>query len=619
MTNELQIQRLLGEAYRAAEMGQLALAEQFFRQVLSSNPEQPDALVGLGSIAARDQRPDEAVKFFLAAVQINPGNIHATIWAGMLLSQIGRYAESVPLLEQALTLYPEGMQVLVSLGNSFYRLGKPAKSYECFNKALALAPGDPGLLYSRAMCLRDLLLDGQAESDLELALSKAPSLNGYVQLAEIQLGSARPEVAIQTAQKAIRLDPTHAGPYSQVARGLGQLNRDQDAEPYWTRAEEIASNKETVLNARARSLNAVGRFAEAKQVLLRSVDLNPNSGETYYSIVSSQRCAEADRELVSSIEHRIGSVDLPGRDRLYMLYSLGKASNDFLEFGRAIDYFDQANALCMQLKGDDLPFDPDQFRRYIDSQIQLFTESSIASSQLAGNGSDTPIIVTGMLRSGTSLTEQILSCHPKVGGAGEQPYWHEHEAELHKPGTDKLDVELLAPLADRYLDILRRIAPGCERIIDKNPANSLILGLIASAFPKAKIIHMRRHPVDTALSIWMTPITTTANFVCNRSNIVFAYKEYERITEHWRSSIPATQYLEISYETLTEKPEETIRSMLEFCELEWDPACLHPEHNKRPVRTPSFWQVRQPLYKTSANRWKNYKAWLGEFEQLVPS
>jgi hypothetical protein len=146
----------------------------------------------------------------------------------------------------------------------------------------------------------------------------------------------------------------------------------------------------------------------------------------------------------------------------------------------------------------------------------------------------------------------------------------------------------------------------------------MIAGLLHLAFPNARIIHTIRHPVDTALSIWMTQMQTVAPFVCDRDNIVFAYREYERLARHWRSVMPADRYLEIRYEDLVLDSERVTRQMVDFCGLGWDEACLHPEDNLRAVRTPSFWQVRQPLYTTSIDRWRNYEPWLGSFRDLLP-
>jgi len=137
------------------------------------------------------------------------------------------------------------------------------------------------------------------------------------------------------------------------------------------------------------------------------------------------------------------------------------------------------------------------------------------------------------------------------------------------------------------------------------------------AFPNMRIIHTRRNAIDTALSIWMTPMSTRAEFVSDRENIVFAYKEYLRLVKHFREILPEDRFLDLRYEDLVSQPDSQVRRLVGFCGLEWDESCLHPELNTRRIKTPSFWQVRQPIYKSSTDRWRKYEPWLGVFEELA--
>jgi len=160
---------------------------------------------------------------------------------------------------------------------------------------------------------------------------------------------------------------------------------------------------------------------------------------------------------------------------------------------------------------------------------------------------------------------------------------------------------------------------GAKRVVDKQPGNLILAGALHIAYPNARIIHMKRHPVDTAVSIWTTHIRTSTRFVNHKGNIAFAFHEHDRLMQHWRETIPSDRFLDVSYESLISDRERTTRQMLEFCGLTWSDSCLEPEKNKKLVITPSLWQVRQPVYRTSIDRWKNYEPWLGEFGQLLES
>jgi hypothetical protein len=172
-------------------------------------------------------------------------------------------------------------------------------------------------------------------------------------------------------------------------------------------------------------------------------------------------------------------------------------------------------------------------------------------------------------------------------------------------------------LSKEYLATLQKLAPNFEYVIDKNPANGMVAGALQLALPYSRIIHMQRNAIDCVISIWTTHVRTSADFVCNRENIVLAYKEYLRLAEHWQSVIPENRFLNVHYEDLIEDPERITHQMTDFLGIEWENALIHPEENPQAVRTPSYWQVRQPFYKGSKDRWKRYEPWLGAFKNLA--
>jgi len=228
-----------------------------------------------------------------------------------------------------------------------------------------------------------------------------------------------------------------------------------------------------------------------------------------------------------------------------------------------------------------------------------------------------PLLIVGLPRSGTTLVEQILSAHPSVAAGGELQFWRLRALELESDRNALLDPRALARSANDYLGLLEQIGPGAARVTDKAPLNFEALGLILSALPKARVIHCRRAPVDTALSIYFTEFASSLGFAFDRADIVHAWREYRRLMDHWRSVLPSHRMLEIDYEALVTDPEPHIRRLVAFAGLEWDEACLAPEHNARVVKTASLWQVRQPIYRTSLQRWRRYEPWLGELAELI--
>ena len=152
---------------------------------------------------------------------------------------------------------------------------------------------------------------------------------------------------------------------------------------------------------------------------------------------------------------------------------------------------------------------------------------------------------------------------------------------------------------------------------DKMPFNFLWAGLIHLAFPRAIIIHCRRAAVDTALSIHQTHFHPGLAFPTGGDELVAYFRSYQRLIDHWRSVLPADRFLEVDYEDLTRAPEPVIRRIIAACGLTWHDACLRPECNPRAVKTPSKWQTRQPIYRTSVARWRRYEPWLGPLRALV--
>jgi hypothetical protein len=233
---------------------------------------------------------------------------------------------------------------------------------------------------------------------------------------------------------------------------------------------------------------------------------------------------------------------------------------------------------------------------------------------------DRAVLIVGMPRSGTTLVEQILSSHARVAAGGELGFWGEHGTSVVAEGRDALTRERMGQLVDGYQVLLREVSPDALRVTDKYPFNFMHLGLIRMAFPRAFIIHCRRHPVDTCLSIYATYFgDRNFAFMGDRKDLPFYYREYAKVMRHWREALPDARFLEIDYEKLVSDRDAETRRLVSFCELEWDDACLHPERNRRAITTASRWQASQPVYRNSVERWRNYAPWLGAFAELMPA
>jgi hypothetical protein len=279
--------------------------------------------------------------------------------------------------------------------------------------------------------------------------------------------------------------------------------------------------------------------------------------------------------------------------------------------------YDEAQRLASVSRFGSRPFDAEGYRAGIAEIRASFPVESEVNRFNPGVDTDLPILIVGMIRSGTTLTEQILSSHPDVGAAGEHPYWKMHGGSAAALTKLAADPARAGRVAQGYVEALKKVSPGERYVTDKLPGNYLRLGLIHAALPNARIIHCRRRPLDTTFSIYTTPNRSAPSFSHSKEALVFAYRQYLELMSHWREVLPTDRFLEIDYEHLVHDPRPVVERVLAFCRLEWDEGCLHPERNANEVATPSLWQVRQPIYQSSVERWRNYEPWLGALRELI--
>jgi tetratricopeptide (TPR) repeat protein len=442
-------------------------------------------------------------------------------------------------------------------------------------------------LGARLRLIAMLLLDGEIETAsiyareaLALAPESAPTL---LLAAEVKLAEGERDLADEFIRRALTLDPNSS--IGHCTWGFRKLNS--------------------------------GDFDGARLSLLRSIELQPNQGLAYMGLTQTRKLGPDEQPLLSRMERVLASGRVPANETGSLRFAIAKSYDDLGRCEEAMTAFDDAHDSEYRFRFGSGVFDKAAYSRTIDSIIELLSRERVSASQSVGIDSDLPILVVGMLRSGTTLTAQILSSHSTVGASGENLFWGKF---MQRPdGLSELasDPEHLRQAAKEYVKLLQASSPGKVRVIDKLPGNYLRLGLIHLALPNAKIVHCRRSPIDTALSIYTTPNRTAPSFTHSREGIVFTYREYLRLMEHWRGILPASRFFEIRYEELVADPEPEIRRLFEFCELDWEPACLRPELNSKEVATPSLWQVRQPIYRSSVERWRRYEPWLGAFRELL--
>jgi hypothetical protein len=304
----------------------------------------------------------------------------------------------------------------------------------------------------------------------------------------------------------------------------------------------------------------------------------------------------------------IASSGIAPLDESDMRFSIGKYYDDVNDFGNAFQNYKRANEL---LKTAAQEYDRQERTRFVDDMIRVYSRESVLSLRGDGSASMKPVFVVGMMRSGTSLVEQIIASHPRAKGAGELGYWSDtadsHQSEQRQ---NILSLPTRTGLAEAYLKVLQAGTGDATRIVDKAPINSDHLGLIYSVFPKARVVYMQRDPIDTCLSCYFQKFSAALNFTMDLSDLAHYYGEHHRLMAHWRAVLPPGSILDVPYAGLVADQEGWSRKILDFLGLEWDDRCLDFYKTERQVVTASYWQVRQKIYLNSVKRWRNYEKFI---------
>jgi hypothetical protein len=302
---------------------------------------------------------------------------------------------------------------------------------------------------------------------------------------------------------------------------------------------------------------------------------------------------------------------MPNQQAIHFHFALGKCLEDLGDHDRAFPHFIEG---C-KLKRSSINYDSAQMTRRFNDVMRVFDRATIARLRGGGNPSAVPLFVLGMPRSGTTLLEQIIASHPEVHGAGEitdllKIAWKSPDSAY--PGNIlALDQATLSKWGDDYVAGLRKRAPDAPHITNKMPENFVFIGLIHLMLPNARIIHVNRNPVDTCLSCFKTLFNSGLDHTYDLAELGQYYVDYARLMDHWRDVLPAGAFLDVQYEDIVADQETQARRLIDFCGLEWNDACINFHKHKRSVRTASLAQVRQPIYKSSVERWRAYEKYLG--------
>jgi tetratricopeptide (TPR) repeat protein len=518
--------------------------------------------------------------------------------------QAGRWEEAETLYRRILSQTPQDTRARQLLGRLALQRGQAARSQGnlpatllWLQQALELDPQLPEVYNDLAIAHYANKQIDPAIATVGQALQRWPEDHRFHGTLGYLLASRGNHTAAVTVyREAIRLRPNHAEHHALLGLVLIDL----------------------------------GDLKEARLVLEEALRLDPKHPEALAAV------AQILREQMPEVHQVAGQEVLKDKAiplvRRGMLgYALAQVHDARQEYARVVELIEQARACFLEeARQRGRSYTPAGHKALIDQIMTAYQPAHFERVRGWGSASELPVFIFGLPRSGTSLAEQILASHPQVFGAGEQHVAGECSRLLPTlvgrcaPSLaclGYLTQPAVAQLAQHYLNRLRTFHATADRIVDKLPDNYQHLGLIATLFPQARLIHVRRDLRDVALSCWMTAFRSLL-WPLQVDHIRERFREYLRLMEHWRRVLPVP-LLEIDYEDLVEDTEAVARRLVAWCGLSWDPACRTPHQTRRVVVTASKIQVRQPVFRRSLGRWKSYQELLGPLfaavGDLIPS
>jgi len=619
----IEAQNALAFVYVASKQHDKATAR--LKIVLKATPNHAQTHHNLANSLHEQQLYDEAIYHFQVAIKLDPKFVEAYIHCGISQRMQKNFEAAIQYLHQALNLDKTNARAFHVLGMIYVDTEDYPRALECLENASGLAPQHAEYRVSFARILEKASLDYEAGIQYHKACETDPNyLDSFTLYGRFLSEHHRFDEALESTKRAAQIDSQDLDIIDQLGniyQGMG--NADIAIEKF-----NLALTKEpqriSSLIGLEHTYQETGKLDDAIRLCDDIIAINldiPNG----YVLKSRIKKSKTEDGLAEALLKFTTNHELDIKTKVSVNFALGKIFDDQNNYTEAFKYYAEGNSL----RSIELNYNQEADEAYFSQLIETFNADFFKGHQHFGVTSDLPVVIVGMPRSATTLTEQIISSHPEIQAAGEVIFWGRARTAMPLRLNTKTPfpecVKEMLPeqakdIASMYESTLRKIAgPGAKsirHITDKMPHNFLNVGLIALLFPNVKIIHTKRDPIDTCLSIFFQSFNDGHPYAFDLSHLGFHYRQYERIMRHWHEILPG-RIMDIHYSDTIADPEYWSRQLIAHIGLEWDDACLAPHKLERSVKTASHWQVRQPIYKTSVERWKNYDEFLNPLKQAL--
>lgn len=576
----------LADAIKELQAKRVTRAKELLSDLITRHPDYAPALHYLGLAEYELGNKTEALTLLRRSLVIMPNNIMFIDNTSYILTQENALEDAGKMLHHALSIDPHHPQLWNRLGEIFYSYQGYVEANQCFINAL------------------------QADKNYK---------NAVLNLAESLRFQQRLEDAVELVRPYIQSMPDDSDildQYSSLLMLTGKVNEAVKILDAATRRGHTQANLYHLLGT---AHSYLGDFETSRVNLLKAMQLNPEYTRSLVLYSAITKFTSSDPAISQMRDAYQRLRDLPD-SKVNLCFSLGKAMDDIGSYDSAFSYYREGNDICrLKQQQEHRAYSAATQDKYNSDTIAAYNSESIRQYPSYLTSPVTPIFILGMSRSGTTLTEQIVSSHPDVASGGELTIL---TAELSRALGYKnlrnptaiaaLPHDALVQIRANYLAYIHKISGNRRFVSDKLPGNFLRIGLLQKLFPEAPLLYCVRDPVDNCLSCYFTMFGSGHEFSYDLEHLANFYKGHQKVMAHWFDVVPPKSLTTVKYEELISNPEKVIRDILAHCALPWNADCLNFHKSSRTIRTSSVYQARQPLYKGSVQRWRRYE------KHLVP-
>ena len=620
-THPKNIEAIYFKAVSARYSKQYELAQATLQSLRKIAPEFGRGLQEEGHLARDQGLFDAALQAYQKAVRANPALIASWRELGKIFDRKGNFQEASHVKAQAERLSklpPE----LVAVTNLIHEQ-KVLKAEELCRYFLQKHPHHIEAMRLLADIGQRFGVFNEAEFLLESAIEFDPD-NIQLQLDLIQVLRKRQKfaAALAQAQKLYDRDPNNPLFQSNLAIESMQTGDHERAFELFEQVLEKVPNDPATLTSRGHAFKTFGQQDAAIESYRAAYRAKPDHGEAYFGLANLKTYKFTDRE-ISDMLTLTERMDIAFADRVNLCFSLGKAFEDKGEWEKSFEQYERGN----DLKAVQSRYSADDVGAELQAQADVCTKELFEKQGGKGHPAPDPIFILGLPRAGSTLLEQIIASHSQVDGTLELPNILSMSYQLrgrkrakingrYPRILHKLSEEKLQELGKRFIEDTQIHRKGAPFFIDKMPNNFRHIGLINLILPNAKIIDARRHPMACCFSGFKQHFAEGQEFTYGLENIGTYYKDYVALMDHWDDVLPG-KILRVQYEDVVADTEAQVRRILDYLELPFEQACVDFHKTKRSVRTASSEQVRQPIFKSGLEQWRNFEPWLDPLKQAL--